>query len=215
MGITDAQLSLGNDSTELQSDSPAIPVVWSFKGGFSGARSFDWSRPTREPAGSRFNHAGLTVEGHYLNRFVMGIGGEFSWNRNDVKSIYFGHSTDELYAYYVYGTIGYAMWQSANRRSRTWSSLDIGQVRCSEKHSGASTATVKDDEFVGICLRLRASYLRQFIGPLAIGVTGGWQWAKPDRETRTNATSQINLSGPLIAAHISLVSPLGKSSCSH
>lgn len=210
-----ADMSSDVDSAELHSDSPPTPIVWSFKGGFSGARNFNWARPTREPAGSRFNHAGLAVEGHNRNRLIVGLGAELSWNRKEMKSIYFGRSVDELYAIYGYGTVGYTMWQSPDRNQRAWSSVDVGQVWSTERHSGASTATVKDDEFTGLCIRLRATYLRQILGPVAIGITGGWQWAEPDCETAANAASQINLSGPLIAANLSLVSPLGKSACSH
>lgn len=215
-GATDssvADVSQGGDSAELRSDPPPTPIVWSFKGGLQGALNYDRVGLSVSQTGNRFNVVGLTVEAHDLKRLVAGLGVEFSWNRWEISSSYPRSQSYYSRTASVYGTLGYSMWKSLDNRSRAWSSIDVGRIWYSEESTPFSTETISTSNLSDNLVRLRVSYLRQITGPLALGVTSGWQWAEPERQL-WNSTKRVKLSGPLIAAHVSLVSPLGNSSCS-
>lgn len=209
-----ADMSSDVDSAELHSDSPPTPIVWSFKGGLQGALNYNRLGTVETQSERQFNIVGLTVEAHDLKRFVAGLGAEFSWNRWDINSIYPRARSYFSRTFSVFGTVGYSMWKSSDNRSRAWSSIDIGRIWYDEESTPFSTETASTSNLSDNLVRLRASYLRQITGPLALGVTGGWQWAEPERRS-WNSTKRADLSGPLIAANLSLVSPLGKSACSH
>lgn len=208
-----ADVSQGGDSAELRSDPPPTPIVWSFKGGLQGALNYDRVGLSVSKTGNRFNVVGLTVEAHDLKRLVAGLGVDFAWNRWEISSSYPSSRSYFSRTASVYGTVGCSMWKSLDSRSRAWTSIDVGRIWYSEESTPFSTETISTSNLSDNLVRLRVSYLRQISGPLALGVTSGWQWAEPEHH-QWNPTKRVNLSGPLIAAHLSLVTPLGKRSCS-
>lgn len=212
-----ADMALGGDSAALHSDTLPTPMIWSFKGGFQSALNLQWREPTGKQAGSRFTSAGLTIEADDLRRFIAGAGAEFAWSSWSAGDEYRGPISQHMYALFLYGTIGYSVWKRVDGRARIWGSFDIGRIWCGEEVTTPGFGN--SDDVSGTAARIRASYLRHLCGTVAFGVTGGWQWAEPRLQSgfssAGNSTPRVNLSGPLIAAHIALVSPLGKSSCSH
>lgn len=203
------------DTADVKSPRPPIPAVWSFKGGISSALNFDWYRPTGEQAGSSFGLAGMSIEAHNVRGFVAGVGADLGlklWS-SETELYTFGPTSQHLFTLYLYGTLGHNLWTSADRRIRTWGSFDAGRVWCSEEARGPGFG--RGNDFAGTAVRVRASYLRHVSEIVALGITAGWQWAEPGFQSRryqqpVNPTPQLNLSGPIIAAQLSLVSPLGK-----
>lgn len=211
-----ADMSSGVDSAELHSDSARIPMIWSFTGGIQSALNLQQREPSGEQARSRFTSAGLTIEAHDLRRFIVGAGAEFAWSSWSAGDEYRPPRSQHMYALFLYGTIGYNVWKRTDGRDRIWGSFDIGRMWAGDEVTTPGFGN--SDDVSGTAARIRASYLRHLCGTVAIGVTGGWQWAEPRLQSvyssAGNSTPRVSLSGPLIAAHLSLVSPLGNSSCS-
>lgn len=210
------QSEFDEENIRARDSSSRTPIVFSFKGGIVGAMNFEWYHPTGEQARSRFSLAGITLEAHDLRGLVAGLGADYSWNtwtrEDDV--VYYGRAMQRLNAIFLYGTIGRTLWQNPAGSARSWCSFDIGKMWCNEEPGGSSTATLGNNDFTGVSVRVRASYLRHITRTLALGVTGGWQWAKPTLQNlhgrHFDTIPRLKLSGPMIAAHISLVSLLGK-----
>lgn len=203
------------ENNRTRPSSSPTPIVFSFRGGLVGALNFDWYQPTGEQARGRFSLAGLAIEAHNPSNLVVGLGADFSWNTwtrdDDVE--YYGRAMQRLSAIYLYGTLGRTLWQNPAASARSWCSVDIGWMSCNESPNYVSTATLEGD-FAGTAVRVRASYLHHVTRTVALGVTGGWQWAEPTLQRRYSYNKdrlpRLKLSGPMIAASLSLVSPLGK-----
>lgn len=210
-----AQSEFDEENSRSRTFPSSTPIMFSFKGGVVGALNFDWYQPTVHPAEGRFSHVGFSLEAHDLKGFVVGFGADMSWNtwtREDAD-FYYGRAMQRLTTTYLYGTLGYSAWRHPAGTRRTWCSIDLGKMWCHEAPYYGSTGVFEGD-FSGTAVRVRGSYLHHLTRAVALGVTGGWQWAEPTLQQRNWYHSaprpRLKLSGPMIAAHISLVSPLGK-----
>lgn len=203
------------DTADARVPRPPIPVVWSLRCGISNALNFDWYRPTGEQAGSSFGLAGMSIEAHGVHGFIAGAGADLSgmlWS-SDQELYTFGPTSQYLFALYLYGTLGHNFWTSADHRVRSWGSLDVGRIWCSEEANGPGFG--RRNDFAGTAVRIRASYLRHVSEIVALGVTAGWQWAEPAFQSRryqqpATPLPKLDLSGPILALQLSLVSPLGR-----
>ncbi len=208
MSVSGARVAAGGDPAVSNSDSAPVPMICSFKGGLQNASNFRRHELSGVQDGGRFTAAELSIEAHDLRRFIAGAGAEFAWR---IRS-----AGDHMYVAFLYGTIGYRVWKRVDGRARIWGSFDIGRIWCGDEV--VTPGIGNSDDVSGTAVRLRASYLRHLCGTVALGVTGGWQWSEPrvknGYRSAVNSTPRVNLSGPMIAAQLSLVSPLGKSSCS-
>jgi len=211
-----AQSEFDDENSRTPGTSSPTPIMFSIRGGVIGAFNFDWYQPTGEEASSRFTAFGLCLEAHDLKGFVAGMGADYSWNTwtrdHDVQ--YYGRQIQRINSYFVYGTFGRELWKQRSGRERSWCSVDIGKMWCNEEPGWFSTTTYGSGNFSGVAVRLRASYLRKVNSSLAIGLTGGWQWAEPKLQQHHSPSidpvPRLRLSGPMIAAQISLFGQLGR-----
>lgn len=186
------------------------PIAFTLRAGVSAATSYDWQWRTEVDASPLLASIGPSIEFHRVHGFVIGTGCDIATQKWSVRddSEESRPPDPSLRSLFVYGTVGRCVWNSRDNGLTSWIAADLGQF-----WSGHNNL-----DYTGASIRLRASWMRTVYGSVAVGVDAGWQWAEPQMQRDAwngygpvpRDLPRMNLSGPLLAARISLVSTLGR-----